>query len=220
MIDFDIEWEDAPGVRDPVLARTWCSLAIRIDSHVVTRVADRRTKSLRSSIYGSAFPLCHWIVDNFWFLLFEPYRWATPCGSRDLARDPADRPWVQRHSFLAAREGGALPDLTLFRDGSAVLARWHRDGEDAAHSFLRFVQEGQAYLDPEAVRTDLERFVDAVLERLAPLSHPEAAQLRDDWAALRTLTHEERQLCAGAARLGIDAHCDDALPGALPDARP
>lgn len=93
MIDFDIHWMDAPGVRDPVLARTWCALTIRIDDQVVTRLSDKRTNGWRDAVHGSVFPLCAWIVDNLWFLLYEPYRWAIPYGSRDLARIPAD-PWV------------------------------------------------------------------------------------------------------------------------------
>ncbi len=211
MIDFQIDWKDSPGVRDPVLARTWCALTIRIHGEPVTRVSDRRTKGWRNSVHGSVFPLCSWIVDNLWFLLYEPYRWAVPYGSRDLARNNADRPWVHRHSLLAAREGGALPDLTVFRDGDAVLVRWLKDGGDASHPFLRFVQEGQAHLSPETVRASIEKLVDAVLKRVSDLPHAEVAQLRDDWADLCRLTAEETNLCAWSARLGINAHYDDEL---------
>ena len=212
MIDFHIEWKDAPGVRDPVLARTWCALTIRIHGEPVTRVFDRRTKGWRNSVHGSVFPLCSWIVDNLWFLLYEPYRWAVPYGSRDLARNDVDRPWVHRHSLLAAREGGALPDLTVFRDGDAVLARWLKDGGDASHPFLRFVQEGQAHLSPETVRASIEKFVDIVLQRTSDLRHAEVVQLHDDWVDLRRLTPDETNLCAWSARLGINAHYDDELP--------
>ena len=211
MIDFHIDWKDAPGVRDPVLARTWCALTISVRGEPVTRVSDRRTKGWRNSVYGSVFPLCNWVVDNLWFLLYEPYRWAVPYGSRDLARNDADRPWVHRHSLLSAREGGALPDLTIFRDGDAVLARWLQDGGDASHPFLRFVQEGQAHLPPEAVHASIEKFVDTVLARVVDLPHAEVAQLRDDWADLRRLTADEANLCAWSARLGINAHYDDEL---------
>lgn len=213
MIDFHIDWKDAPGVRDPVLARTWCALTIRIRGEPVTRVSDRRTKGWRNSVYGSVFPLCSWVVDNLWFLLYEPYRWAVPYGTRDLARNDADRPWVRRHSLLAAREGGSLPDLTIFRDGDAVLARWLRDGGDASHPFLRFVQEGQARLSPESVRAGIETFIGTVLQRVSNLPHADVAQLRDDWADLHRLTADEVNLCAWSAHLGIDAHYDDELPG-------
>ncbi len=211
-MDFHIEWKDAPGVRDPVLARTWCALTIRIHGEPITRVFDRRTKGWRDSVHGAVFPLCAWLVDNLWFFLYEPYRWPVPYGSRDLARNDVDRPWVRRHSLLAAREGGALPDLTVFRDGDAVLARWLQDGGDASHPFLRFVQEGQAHLSPESVRAGIEKFVETVLERVSDISHAEVAQLRDDWADLHRLTPDETNLCAWSARLGIDAHYDDELP--------
>ena len=211
MIDFAIDWKDAPGVRDPVLARTWCALTIRIGGVPVTRVFDRRTKGWRNSVYGSVFPLCRWIVDTLWFLLYEPYRLPIPYGSRDLARNNADRPWVHRHSLLAAREGGALPDLTLFRDGDAVLARWLRDGGDTSHPSLRFVQEGQMRLSPDALRDSVEAFVHTVLQRVADLPHADIAQLRDDWRDLCSLTPEETKLCAWSARLGINAHYDDEL---------
>ena len=198
-------------MRDPVLARTWCALTIRIDGKPVTRVSDRRTRGWRDSVYGSVFPLCCWLVDNLWLLLYEPYRWSVPYGSRDLARSDADRPWVRRHSLLAAREGSALPDLTLFRDGEAVLARWLKDGGDASHPFLRFVQEGQARLAPETVRAGIEKLVESVLERVSDLHHPDVAELRDDWADLCALGADERDLCAWAARLGINAHYRDEL---------
>lgn len=211
-MEFQVEWKDAPGVRDSVLARTWCALTIRIRGEPVTRVFDRRTRGWRDSVHGAVFPLCAWVVDNLWFLLYEPYRWPVPYGSRDLARNDLDRPWVRRHSLLAAREGGALPDLTIFRDGDAVLARWLQDGGDASHPFLRFVQEGQAHLSPEIVRAGIEKFVETVLERVSDTSHAEVAQLRDDWANLRRLTPEETNLCAWSARLGINAHYGDELP--------
>lgn len=211
MIDFTIDWKDAPGVRDPVLARTWCGLTIRIGSEHVTRVFDRRTKGWRNCVYGSVFPLCRWMVDNLWFLLYEPYRWSTPFGSRDLARNDADRPWVRRHSLLAAREGGALPDLTLFRDGDSVLARWLADGGDASHPSLRFVQKGRARLSPNVVGESVAGLVESVLQRVAGLPHADVSRLRDDWRDLCSLTPEEARLCGWAARLGIDAHYEDEL---------
>jgi hypothetical protein len=58
MIEFQVEWQDAPGVRDPVLERTWCRLTMDVDGQVVTRAIDHRSQSLRDGIYGSALPLC------------------------------------------------------------------------------------------------------------------------------------------------------------------
>ena len=54
MIEFRVEWQDALGVRDPVLARTWCRLTMDVDGQVVSRAIDHRSDSLRDGIYGSA----------------------------------------------------------------------------------------------------------------------------------------------------------------------
>ena len=211
MIKFFVDWLDAPGVEHPVLARTWCRLTIRINDQTVTRVHDRRTKGWRDGVFGSVFPLCAWVVENFWFLQYEAYRWRALYGSRDLAQNPSDRVWVQRHSLLSAREGGALPDLTFSRDGDSIAAHWLKDGGDASHPNVKFVREGSARLDPEQVRQSFGSFVGEVLDRVSNIEEREVAQLRDDWVELQNLTQEERDIFIWSARLGINAHYDDEL---------
>ena len=52
-------------------------------------------------------------------LVVPPVRADPCCGipwGTEKRPDPKLRQWVQRHNLLAAREGGALPDLTFFRD--------------------------------------------------------------------------------------------------------
>ena len=211
MIDFRVEWQQAPGVRDRVLARTWCRLTIEADGQVVTRTIDSRARSVRDGVYGPAFPLCCWIVENWWFLQHEAYRFRHPCGSRDLARNSHDRAWIRRHSLLAAREGGALPDLTLFRDGDAVVARWLPDYQDATHPFLRFASEGQTRMAVEAATNGLARFVDCVLQRVDDLQAPEIDVFRRDWTAISDATPDEREFCGWSARLGMDPYDPDEL---------
>ena len=36
MIRFRVEWQDAPGVKDMVLARTWCRLTIEADGRLAS----------------------------------------------------------------------------------------------------------------------------------------------------------------------------------------
>ena len=211
MIEFRVEWQQATGVRDRVLARTWCRLTIEADGQVVTRAIDNRARSVRDGVYGSAFPLCGWIVENWWFLQHEAYRFRCPLGSRDLARNSDDRAWVRRHSLLAAREGGALPDLTLFRDGDAVVARWRPDDPNATHPFLRFASEGQTRMTVEAAEHGLASFVDCVLERVDDLEAPEIDAFRRDWAAISEATADEREFCGWSARLGMDPYDPDEL---------
>ena len=199
-----MEWQDAPGVGDTVLARSWCRLVIEAGGRLVTQAIDDRSNSLRGGIYGSAFPLGRWIVENWWFLLNESYRFPIPCASRDLARTLQDREWVQRHSLLAAREGGALPDLTLHRDEQKVVARWMPDGVSSVHPPLRFTGEGGIHLDVADAERGLAEAVHAVMDRLDGFDEPEVRAFRQDWAAIAGATDQERRLCEWSARLGID----------------
>ena len=199
-----MEWQDAPGVADAVLARTWCRLAIEAGGRLVTEAVHDPSQSLRRSVYGSTLPLCQWIVENWWFLLNEPYPFPARYPSRHLARTPRDREWVQRHSLLAAREGFSLPDLTLHRDERQVVVRWNPDSNAPAYAPLRFTGEGEIRMAVADAERGLADAVQAVLERLDGVNAPEVENLREDWAAVVGATEEERRLCESAARLGVD----------------
>lgn len=206
MILFHMEWQDAPGVRDAVLARTWCRLVIEAGGHLVTQAVHGRSASLRGGVYGSAFPLCQWLVENWWFLLNEAYRFPDRYSSSELARKPRDRAWVQRHSLLAAQEGFSLPDLTLYRDEKRVVARWMPDRGSSTHPALRFVGEGETHIEIADAERGVADAIRAVVERLDGVDAPEIAALREDWAAIEGATEQERQICEWSARLGIDPY--------------
>ena len=211
MLRFRIEWQEAPGVRVGVLARTWGRLVIEAGDRLVTQAVDVRSESLRGGVYGSVLPLCQWILENWWFLLNESYRFPVSHAARELAKSPTDRPWVQRHSLLAAREGGALPDLMIFRDDRAVVARWTPDHEDSIHPSLRFTGSGEIQMDPAEAEHGLSELVREVLERLAGLEDPDAKSLQEEWAAVLASMQSERELCEWSARLGLDPYNTDEL---------
>jgi len=77
MLDFVVEWHDAPGVKDAVLAKTWARLEIHISDyqsppHFLTQCIRSKVNSVHRGVYSSVFPLAEWVVENWWFLLFEP----------------------------------------------------------------------------------------------------------------------------------------------------
>lgn len=218
MIRFRMEWEDAPGVTDPVLARTWCWLAIEAGGRLVTEAVHHPSGNLRRGTYGSVFPLCEWIVENWWFLLNEPYRLSAPHASDELAENPRHREWVQRHSLLAAREGFSLPDLTLHRDGGQIVARWHADPVAPALSGLRFTGSGEAHMEVADAERGLAEAIQTVLDRLDGVAAPVVEDCRQDWAAVVGVTEEERRICEFAASLGIDPFDPDDLTEELEDA--
>ncbi len=212
-LSFKVEWEDAPGVTDAVLARTWARLEISVGGVCVTRVLDRNGE--RSGVYGSAFPLAEWIVENWWSLLYQPRPAPGPLSARKLLdRSPGLRSWVQRHGLLRARAGGALPDLVLARDGGDVLVEWHPDEPDGQQVRpVQFLSRGHAVLPVAEVQSSLAGFVDQVLSRLGGLSEPDAARLIENWTEVGRSNREERDLCARAARLGLDPYDAGAMTG-------
>ena len=215
MIQFRMEWQDAPGVADAVLARTWCRLVIEADGRLVTEAVHDPSKSLRGGVYGSAFPLCRWLVVNWWFLLNEAYRFPARYPSSELAREPKDREWVQRHSLLAAQEEYALPDLTLFRDEQRVVARWMPDDGTSTHPALRFVGEGEAKIKVAEAERGVAEAIRTVMDRLDGIDVPEVVALREDWAAIENATEQERLLCEWSARLGLDPYDGEELTDAM-----
>jgi len=77
MLDFHVEWHDAPGVKDRVLARTWARLEIQLNgtgSHQrwLTLCVRAKSDSVHRGVCGSVFPLAEWVVENWWLLLHEP----------------------------------------------------------------------------------------------------------------------------------------------------
>jgi hypothetical protein len=193
---FRIEWEPAPGVSHPVLARTWARIEIAIGDTCVTTVLDRQTGGTRAGVYGPTFVVAEWIVRNFWFLLWESVSGPAPTSA-----------WLRRHSLAAAREGTSLPRLECFRDESKIVTKWARDERGVRP--VTFIEAGNAELEPAAVQAKLVDFVDLVLERVRALDHPDVVALREDWRAITSATGDDLLVCKRAARMGLDAYEPD-----------
>lgn len=211
MFRFRPEWQEAPGVKDKVLARTWARLEIRAEDHVPERYWPSNVissaESVQRGIYGSVFPLAEWVVENWWFLLHEPCRVPELPNGRSLAKDPYQRQWVQRHNLLAAREGGSLPDLYFYRDGAAVVAHWFPDPEleDAVRP-VRFFTSGKSRISLQDAEASLQRLIEEVLTRLDAATDEDTRRLQNNWNALCDSRQNERDLCASAAQLGLDPY--------------
>lgn len=220
MLSLFAEWNDAPGVKDPVLAATWARLEIKdessSDSKWPSRVIRAASNSLDRGVYGSVFPLAEWIVENWWFLLNKSCRVPEFVSGRHLASDPAQRNWVGRHCLLAAREGSALPDLTIFRDGDAVVLKWMPDPmHDKEIRPVRFIEQGAVFANPLDAERSLHQFLEAVLERLADNRDPSTERLRANWKAVCESRQKESALCSWSASLGLDPYDEDELTDEL-----
>jgi hypothetical protein len=166
------EWEDPAGVRGPELAATWARLEIQANGTPLTEFEDLRTKAIRSGVYLPLYPVAEWLAANWWHLWYE-----------DRARqEPLS---IAQHSFLAAQEGFALPDLRIWPAESRVLLECCPYVH--AHAAVRFLNGLDFSLDREDVRDESIRLVEAVLEKLSE----------------KQIT---RVFCEYAARLGVDPY--------------
>ncbi len=208
MLDFDFEWEAAPGVVCKHLAETWARLKIRAGDHCITHFYSQRSRSVRPDVYGSLFPLARWAVDHWWSILSEGLIDADVLRGRRQA-NTRFHSWLDRHNPLAAREGMPYPDLSIFRVDEQLLLRWRSDTEEVSTSG-RFIDSGECRLEVASVEEALARMVDAVIERLSGVDGDEAASLREDWAAVRASHATERSLCERLAAVGVDPYSEAA----------
>jgi len=193
---FDFDWQDPAGARGEELRATWASLSILVDDNPVTELQDRRTKSVRTSIFLPLFPLAEWLADNWWFLQSEAERPDTG-ESREFDR---------RHNLRWAREGFVLPSLRFVTLGEDVGAQWQSlDMPDAG---IKFLASGHAVLSGSALEATLSDFVNAVVARLDDMGLP-GTTLHEQWLAIQKADADEQEFCHAAARLGTDPYAVD-----------
>jgi len=207
MMQFEIEWEDAPGVQDRVLAATWGRLAVRMGGTCATELLDLRSSSRRTAVHGSLFPLAEWVVENWWSLLHEPCP-TSPVVSARAARAWM-RPFVQRHGLLSARDGGALPDLSIWRDGAETILHWDPDPPSTKAARVRFVGQGHVRLPSDSVQAGLTSLLSQVLGRLEALGlhdNDDALRLQTAWSAVGDSAAHEPERCRRLAVLGLNPY--------------
>lgn len=208
MFELRIEWQEAPGVRDPLLARTWARLEILVEGKPALQLLDKQSTSVRSGVYGSILPLATWIVESWWSLLYEPAPSASVLeGARAVFEKNPTRyqPWLRRHNLLTAREGHALPDMSIFRDEDRIYIRWVADPEREQQP-RRFIGDGSKRLPPDTVHEGLATLIESVLERLSDNSEEEVDELRCNWDAVRSSERDEPYLCQALAAVGEDPY--------------
>ena len=67
-LNFEFDWVDSEGIRGAELSTTWASLKIAVGDSVVTRIEDKRAKTVRDFVYVPLYPLAEWLATNWWFL--------------------------------------------------------------------------------------------------------------------------------------------------------
>ncbi len=188
------EWQDGTGVTDAAEASAWARIEIQVNGVTVSELADERQGSVNEGFYGSALPLAEWMVEA-WPRLIHERRIEVPSS-------PAWAEWSGFHYLRAARQGGAMPDLRIVRQGNeAFRVRLVPDTSALLPGIsVRFFRDVDTDLDANAVESEFGRFVDAVIERVRKVDSRRVDRLCKRWLQVRT--GDDRWAAIG--RLGMD----------------
>lgn len=203
--DFRIEWLEAPGVTTPELAATWARYEIWLGGRCVTQV-ETADGTFRRGVYGSLYPLAHWIAANWW-LLASHVRPSAIDTRYWTWQNTHTYPWLRNHNFRGAGDGMAWPDLTLVPEGAVTQLVWSQDYSRHLTP-VRFASDGSLIIRTDDARTELAAIVGHVIERLAETGLPKTP-LTEDWTEIAKADAEERAFCETAARLGLDPYSVD-----------
>ncbi len=194
-LTLNFEWQRPDGVQGEELRATWAWFEAWIGESCLTRVFDRKARTVRSALHIPLYPLAEWIAWNWWPLFHEPeVHWLRE-----------QRGYAFRHNLRSVGEGIAMPNVELRPQGRMLHVVW----EPASHlySLVDFLGQGKALADLEQVVAELYGFVDSVIARLEEEGVGET-QLRQAWdAILQTLTDlEEQDFCQAVALQGRDPY--------------
>lgn len=191
IVDFD--WIDPGSAKGDELRATWARLSLGVDGDSITRVYDKKTRSVREDIYLPLYPLAEWLASHWWALWSE-----IPTGERRGTKG-----FDERHCLRSAREGFALPALWLLSQGDQMRVQW--ESEDLPHQHVEFLSEGVAHLDLERTRGRFQDFIQAVIDRLWQ-SNVRGTLLEEEWSAICDAGEEEVEFCAAAGALGLEPY--------------
>lgn len=187
------DWLSVEGVQGPELRATWARFTLRVDGTVVTKVLDEKAQTTRDDVYLPLYPLAEWLATHWWVLFHEV---ETPWKLADSA-------FSMRHSLRDAREGYALPPLTILPQGETVRLVWEQ--EALPHHRVEFLTRGQGDVPTSTFRGVVSDFIQGVVGRLRELKI-ERTLLEEEWKAIESTDPEEREFCTAAAALGLDPY--------------
>lgn len=191
LIHFD--WEDPGAARAEELRATWARLELSIDGAVITSVIDRSVRSWREYVVLPLYPLAEWLADNWWSLWNE---------TASLG-EPERASFSSRHCLRQAREGFALPNLTIVPAGNWIQLNWA--AEQLKQQKITFTQSGSIWMPLGAVKETMADFISKVIARLQQLGI-EGTRLQEDWRAINDADNEEEEFCSLVAALGLDPY--------------
>ncbi|WP_316410780.1 hypothetical protein [Mesoterricola sediminis] len=200
------------------MRETWAWLSIQVNDTTCLTEGMLQSGLRAEGVYGSYLPLLEWLLENWWSLLHEGAPSAVPFARSFF---PSDAAWVRRHNLVAAREGFALPDCSIFADEDVIRLQWHPEPAQEGQR-IRFIGSGEARIGREPFTAALRGFIEAALGRLRDaleggrlVDTPDLRQLFAAWHAIREAKGAEAAFCRVMGALGVDPYDPDAIPESL-----
>ncbi len=210
MSDFRLRWEWLRGPSSVTSHReTWARMGVGLDEHIwATRVWDMEARDKRDAVYGPVMPLAEWIVSNWFFLMYESYPGHLLDSGRRAHR--SQHAWYARHNLLWAREGFALPDLSLSPiDSHSHIAVAQRDPNDDSSRYpVRFLAESTVLVDTSLLRREIGRLMEEIVHRLEYVDDDDARWVRERWRSLSGMDPRTEERWRTAALNGHDLEED------------
>lgn len=198
----ELSWQAqvASGL-DRALDATVGRLRINVADQIATRFESDRGDS-GDSVELPVYYLANWVATNWWALLYEPKKFEDPKKTEDYDRD-AERDYLTRHWIGTARNGFALPDLSIVPAGDRI----EIVGRPAYLRFSRitFLEEIFSSFETAEVRNALSKFVDQVITRLNE-SGVKDTTLHTAWSSVCQTTAEAEEFCKLIGALGLSPY--------------
>jgi len=146
----NVEWEPV-GSGPPEERVCIAALGIQANGVWLTEGRDALANRLRKAPLLSAYHLAEWIAWNWWRLRWEP---------RSNAID-----WAYSHRLTTIGGGYIWPNVTIFSDGerTALIAK---PTDERPQTPFRYIADFAAVVQASEFETEVDDFVDQVLQRL------------------------------------------------------
>lgn len=192
-LEFGFDWMGADGVAGPELRATWASLRIQAGGTPISRIFDRRSRTVREEIFVPIYPLAEWLATNWWFLTRE---FENPIKERDPG-------FLRRHTLGVGMDGYAFPTLRITPSGARTRLDWQPGRSRWAG--VDFLAGGSLWVDSGAFRETCADLIDGTVRRLDAFDI-EGTLLQEEWAAIQAADRAEADFCEAAAGLGWDPY--------------
>lgn len=149
----DMEWLDG-SYGAPEIRQTTGWLDIVVDGQRATRNEDHWSRTVRSTVLVSGFPLALWLATSWWRLKRE----SAPSDMRNIS-------WRMAHELPAAGHGYVWPCLSFTSDGEGVEIRC-RIGDSDPSSTVSYLSHFAKRLSAADFELAVRDFIDFVLARL------------------------------------------------------